>query len=179
MNRTIARREPDGSVHYTHCFSEEPPRPPCFERPRSLQSLGGRPPLRGLRFLGAALTVATALFWAAMLTSPPTSEARLTPPPKRAACIEAGRTVGAWFEAERHRRAWVQTSGYANFTFMLAWFNAAKNQCASGMIERSVENFRAIESMIAAMDDRHGPGDDDHSSPEVRWARDFFEDHRE
>ena len=158
MNRTIAHRERDGSVHYSHCYREEPARPPSLERRVRLPPDCRPRPLRGLRFVGAALGVATAMFWATMLTSPPTSEAALTVPETRAICIEAGRSAGVWFEAELNRRAWARTAGYDNFNVMLSWFNAATNQCASGMTEKSVKNFRAIEAMIAALDNRHGPG---------------------
>src|SRR5829696_9010189 len=145
MTKIISLREPDGSVHYSHCYGEECPTNPGFElRPR-LRFVHPTRPLRRTRLFGAAFGIAAAMFWGTMLTLPPTSEAALSSPESNARCIEAGRIVGTWFETELHRRAWASTSGYDNFNLMLAWFNTAMNQCTSGSVDRSAENFGAIE----------------------------------
>jgi hypothetical protein len=103
---------------------------------------------------GAALALAGTMFWCTMLTSPPTSKAALSGPEPNAPCTDAGLKLGRWFETELHRRAWAATGGYDNYNLMVAWRNAATSQCASGMVARSAENFRAIEAMIAALDER-------------------------
>jgi hypothetical protein len=71
-----------------------------------------------------------------------------------------GRRVGLWFETEIQRRAWVRTSGSDNFNLMLSWFRTAQDQCASGKTGKAVESLRALEGMIAALDD-HPPPDED------------------
>jgi hypothetical protein len=108
----------------------------------------------------AAFALATALFWLTMLTAPPTSQAALSHPASDAPCLEVGRRVGLWFETEIHRRAWVRASRHDSFNLMLAWFRTAQNQCASGKTGAAEESLRALEGMIAALDD-HPPPDED------------------
>jgi hypothetical protein len=158
MPMTISRREPDGSVHYSHCYSEERPTHPCFEPKLHMHLVHPTRPLRRTRLFGAAFVVAGAMFWGSMLTSPPTSEAGLSNPASRS-CIERGRIIGRWFESELPRRAWAG-KGHQDFQQMLAWFNAATNQCAAGLVQRSAENFRALEGLIASLDERRPRGDD-------------------
>ena len=155
MAKTIPRREPDGSVHYTHCYSEDVPSGPCFERRLRVQLVHPTRPLRRTRLFGIAFAVAGAMFWGTMLTSPPTSEAELSAPAS-SSCIERGRLVGRWFEKELPRRAWART-GQNELNNMLAWFNKATNQCAEGMAQMSAESFRFVESLMASLDERRGP----------------------
>jgi hypothetical protein len=110
---------------------------------------------------GAAFALATALFWGTMLTSPPTSEAALSSPGPEPSCVEAGRDVGVWVESEAYRRSWVRAEGYDNFNLLLAWAREAQRQCASGSNERAVENFRAIEGMIATIEEHRRPLEED------------------
>jgi hypothetical protein len=118
--------------------------------------------MRKVYLLGAAFTLATAMFWGTMLTSPPTTEAALSPSASEARCAAAGQSARVWVDTEAHRRAWVQVDGYDNFNLIQAWVREAQRQCASGAAERAVENFRAIESMIAARDEGRLPADEDH-----------------
>jgi hypothetical protein len=152
MPQIFSQREPDGSVHYSHCYSEELPTHPCFERRLRARLVHPTRPLRRTRLFGAALALAGAMFWATMLTSPPTSEAGLSAPAS-SSCIETGRMVGQYFETELPRRAWAR-SGNNEFNEMLAGFNAATNQCAAGMVQQSAETFRLVESQIASLDER-------------------------
>ena len=155
MGKTITIREPDGSLHYGCCYPEGIPRHSGFaRRPSLFRPTQHSPVLRRLRLFGAAFGVATAMFWATMLTSPPTSEARLEPAPLSASCTEAGRPAGVWFKTEMNRRAWSHTGRDHKFNLKLSQFNAAQAQCASGMTERSIKNFRAVEYMILAIDNR-------------------------
>jgi hypothetical protein len=108
----------------------------------------------------AAFALATALFWLTMLTTPPTSQAALSHPGSDAPCLEVGRRVGLWFETEIQRRAWVRSSRHDSFNLMLSWFRTAQDQCASGKTDKAVESLRALEGMIAALDD-HPPPDED------------------
>ena len=149
MTVAIATREPDGSIHYSRCYGEE-------VSWRSLQSPGGlrlsraARVKRGLRLSGAAI-VAAGAFWGTMLLDPPKSDAGLASA-SGTACVEARRRVGIWFDTERQRRAFVQTHGPANFEAMLPWFRTAQNQCVSGLNEESLRNFRALETMIAVLE---------------------------
>jgi hypothetical protein len=152
MPQTISRREPDGSVHYSHCYGENLPTHPCFERRLRARLIHPTRPLRRTRLFGAALALAGAMFWGTMLTSPPTSEAGLSAPAS-SSCIETGRMVGRYFEKELPRRAWAR-SGNNEFNEMLAGFNTATNQCAAGMAQQSAETFRLVESQIASLDER-------------------------
>ncbi len=117
--------------------------------------------MRKIYVFGAAFALATTLFWGTMLTSPPTSEAALSSPVPDPSCVEAGRDVGVWVESEAYRRSWVRAEGYDNFNLLLSWAREAQRQCASGSNERAVENFRAIESMIAALEEGRRPVDED------------------
>ena len=110
---------------------------------------------------GAAFALATALFWGTMLTSPPTTEAALSSPTSGLSCVEAGRGVGVWVEGEAYRRSSVQAKGYDNFNLLLSWVREAQRQCASGSNERALENFRAIEGLIATIEDHRRPVDED------------------
>jgi hypothetical protein len=158
MAKIITRHEPDGSLRYSHCYTEDLPTGPCFERKLHMHLVRPTRPLRRTRLFGAAFLVAAAMFWGTMLTSPPTSEATLSSP-ATSSCIERGRIIGSWFEKELTRRAW-SGKGHQEFNQMLAWFNAATNQCAAGLAQRSADNFRALEGLIASLDERrHQEGD--------------------
>ena len=117
--------------------------------------------MRKTYVFGAAFALATALFWGTMLTSPPTTEAALSSPASEPSCLEVGRGVSVWVEGEAYRRSWVRAEGYDNFNLLQAWVREAQRQCASGSSERAVENFRAIEGMIAALEERRRPADED------------------
>ncbi len=117
--------------------------------------------MRKIHVFGAAFTLATALFWGTMLTSPPTTEAALSSRASKPSCVEAGRGVRLWVDSETYRISWVRAEGADNFNVLLAWAREAQRQCASGSNERAVENFKAIESMIAAIEERRRPADED------------------
>jgi hypothetical protein len=160
MNAPVVIHHPDGSVSYSHCCREEMRRPPELPRqpiPRTALAFRSK---QGWILFAAAFALATALFWLTMLTAPPTSQAALSRPPSDAPCIEVGRRVGLWFETEVHRKAWARTSGYDNFNLMLTWFLTAQHQCASGKTGTAVESLRALEGMIAALDDHRWPDED-------------------
>ena len=110
---------------------------------------------------GAAFALATALFWGTMLTSPPTSEAALSSLGPEPSCIEAGRGVRLWVDTETYRRSRVRAEGADNFNLLLSWAREAQRQCASGSNERAVENFRAIEGMIATIEEHRRPLEED------------------
>ena len=117
--------------------------------------------MRKSHVFGAAFALATALFWGTMLTSPPKTEAALSSPAPEPTCLEIGRGVGVWIESEAYRRSWVRADGYDNFNLLLAWVREAQRQCASGSNGRAVENFRAIEGMIAALEEGRRPADEE------------------
>ena len=117
--------------------------------------------MRKLHLFGAAFALATALFWGTMLTSPPTTKAALSSATSQTSCSEAGRVVRVWADTEAHRRGWVQADGYDNFNLILAWVREAQRQCASGSPEQALENFRAVEGMIAALEERRRSADED------------------
>jgi hypothetical protein len=160
MHAPVAIRHPDSSVSYSHCCREEIPQPLELTTepvPRTALTFRSR---RGWIISAAAFALATALFWLTMLTAPPTSQAALSHPASDAPCIEVGRRVGLWFETEIHRRAWVRASRHDNFNLMLSWFRTAQDQCASGKTGPAVESLRALEGMIAALDDHPQPDED-------------------
>lgn len=66
-----------------------------------------------------------------------------------------------WLSTEAHRRAWVKADGYDNFNLIQAGVGSAERQCASGETERSVENFRALEGLIALLEEHRTPADED------------------
>lgn len=148
MNKPILLRHADGSMSVAYCCREEvsedlpgsrqPAPPPASARRRGK-----------LKILAIAFALATAMFWATMLTSPPVTEAALSEPSAQADCMEVQRALEPWFKAQVYQRASFPADGYDSFNLMLAWFGAATNQCASGMAKRALENFRSIESMIA------------------------------
>ena len=116
--------------------------------------------MRKLNIFAAAFALATALFWATMLTAPPTTQAALADDPSRRPCLKAGQNLAPWFEAEFNRRAYVGVRSHDDFNLMLGWFRAARNQCVSGMTDRSLANFQAIELKLARSVDRMPPEDD-------------------
>ena len=116
--------------------------------------------MRKIYVFAAAFALATALFWGTMLTSPPTTEAALSSPVSEPSCTEAGQGVGVWVESETYRRGWVRAEGYDNFNLILAGAREAQRQCASGSNERAVKNFRAIEGLIATLEERRRPSDE-------------------
>lgn len=160
MHAPVAIRHPDSSVSYSHCCREEIPQPPVLTTEPIPWTAQASRSQHGWIMFAAAFALATALFWLTMLTSPPTSQAALSHPASDAPCIEVGRRVGLWFETELHRRAGVRTSGSDNFNLMLSWFRTAQDQCASGKTGPAVESLRALEGMIAALDDQHRPDED-------------------
>ena len=117
--------------------------------------------MRKIYLFGAAFGLATVLFWGTMLTSPPTTEAALAAPASEPSCVAAGRGVGIWVESEAHRRSWGRAAKPDNFNLLLGWAREAQRQCASGSNERAMENFRAIEGLIATIEEHRRPVDED------------------
>ena len=103
--------------------------------------------------LAATVFSATA---AASLFSPETATRS-----KDRACIEAGQRLAPWFKAEAEREAQVGLGERDNFNLLLTWFRNAQSQCASGQTARAVENFKAVERMIAERVEQHQPEDED------------------
>ncbi len=57
--------------------------------------------------------------------------------------------MAPWFKAELNRRVYLGVSSRDDFNLMLAWFRAAQEQCFSGLVDRSLANFRAIEFKLS------------------------------
>ena len=117
--------------------------------------------MRKGHMLGAAFALAIAMFWGTMLASPPRTEAALSTFLSDGGCAGAGRNSGLWLEAQTQRRAWIKADSSDGFNLMAAWVREAQRQCESGATDRSVENFRAVEGMIAAQEKGRRPADDD------------------
>jgi hypothetical protein len=73
------------------------------------------------------------------------------------ACVEAGQRLAPWFKAETDRKVQVGLNERDDFNILVTWFRNAQSQCASGMTARAVENFHAIESMIAERVEQQQP----------------------
>jgi hypothetical protein len=73
------------------------------------------------------------------------------------ACLEAGQRLAPWFKAETDRKVQVGLNKRDDFNILVTWFRNAQSQCASGMTARAVENFHAIESMIAERVEQQQP----------------------
>jgi len=108
---------------------------------------------RRINMLAAALLLASAGFWATMLTTPPTSQATLTSP-QAATCLGTGESLEPWFKAELHRRASAAVARRDDFDVMLAWFQDARRKCAAGLTEPALKDFQAIADRIYANDRR-------------------------
>jgi len=108
----------------------------------------------------AALGLAGTVFSATM-AAPLLSSQAATPPAEQAACVEAGLRLAPWFKAEAEREAQVGLGERDNFNLLLTWFRKAQSQCASGQTARAVENFKAVERMIAERVEQHQPEDED------------------
>ena len=117
--------------------------------------------MRKLNAVVAAFVLATALVWATMLTTAPTTQAALSDDPSRTACLKAGQSLAPWFTAEFNRRAYGGVSGRDDFNLMLAWFRAAQSQCASGLTDRSLANLKALELKLAGSMNRTPPEEPD------------------
>ena len=108
----------------------------------------------------AALALAATVFSATTAVSLLRSEAA-TAPSRNAACAEAGQRLAPWFRAETERKAQVGLDERDDFNLLLTWFRNAQSQCASGQTARAVENFQAVEGMIARRVEQHQPADED------------------
>ena len=73
------------------------------------------------------------------------------------ACLEAGQRLAPWFKAETDRKVQVGLNKRDDFNILVTWFRNAQSQCPSGMTARAVENFHAIESMIAERVEQQQP----------------------
>jgi hypothetical protein len=107
----------------------------------------------------AALTLAAAVFSISTAASLHSSEAKQITP-LNVACIEAGQRLAPWFKAETERKAQVGLDARDDFNLLLTWFRNAQSQCASGQTTRAVENFKAVESMIAERAEQREPEDE-------------------
>ena len=108
----------------------------------------------------AALALAASVFSATTAASLLTSEAATTPP-QHAACVEVGQRLAPWFRAESERKAQVGLDEHDDFNLLLTWFRNAQSQCASGQTARAVENFQAVEGLIAKRVEQHQPADEE------------------
>lgn len=81
--------------------------------------------------------------------------------PQNAECVEAGQRLAPWFRAETERKAHIGLDARDHFNLLLTWFRNARNQCASGQTVRAVENFHAVEGMIAERVEQHQPEPED------------------
>ena len=113
--------------------------------------------MRKVHMLGAAFALATAMFWGTMLASPPRTEAALSTVPSEARCAEAGRISSLWVDAQTQRRAWIKADTSDDFHLIAAWVREAQRQSTSAATERSVDNFRAVDGMIAALEEHRRP----------------------
>jgi len=104
----------------------------------------------------AALALAAAVFSATAAASLFTAGANPVDP-QNPACVEAGQRLAPWFKAETERKVQVGLNERDDFNILVTWFRNAQSQCASGMTARAVENFHAIESMIAERVEQHQP----------------------
>jgi len=108
----------------------------------------------------AALVLAGAVFSATTGPALLSSEAA-TSTPQTVACVEAGQRLAPWFRAETERKALVGLEEQDDFNLLLTWFRNAQAQCASGQTARAVQNFRAVEGMIAERAEQRAPVPED------------------
>jgi len=108
----------------------------------------------------AALALAATVFSTTTAVSLLRSEAA-TAPSQNAACVEAGQRVAPWFRAETDRKAQVGLDERDDFNLLLTLFRNAQAQCASGQTARAVENFQAVEGLIARRVEQRQPPDED------------------
>ena len=108
----------------------------------------------------AALALAVTVFSATAAVSLLRSEAATTPS-QNAACVEAGQRLAPWFRAETERKAQVGLDERDDFNLLWTWFRNAQSQCASGQTARAVENFQAVEGLIAKRVEQRQPPDED------------------
>ena len=107
----------------------------------------------------AVLVLAGAVF--AATTAPALLTSTATSPSQKAACVEAGQRLAPWFRAESERKAQVGLDEQDDFNLLLTWFRNAQAQCAWGQTARAVENFQAVEGLIARRVEQHQPADED------------------
>jgi len=108
----------------------------------------------------AVLVLAGAVFSATTAPALLSTKAA-TSPSQKAACVEAGQRLAPWFRAESERKAQVGLDERDDFNLLLTWFRNAQSQCASGQTARAVENFQAVEGLIARRVEQHQPADED------------------
>jgi len=104
----------------------------------------------------AALALAAAVLSSTAVASLFTSDANKVDS-RNLACVEAGQRLAPWFKAETDRKVQVGLNKRDDFNILVTWFRNAQSQCASGMTARAVENFHAIESMIAERVEQQQP----------------------
>jgi hypothetical protein len=108
---------------------------------------------RAIGLSAGALGLATAAFWAAMVTWPPATEAALFAFPDRTSCLAAEQSLAPWFEGELHRTAQARAARHAAFDPMLATFGEAQSRCAAGRADEALADFQDLANQIAKLEE--------------------------
>ncbi len=122
------------------------------------ERLGRKDANRRNRYDFLAALVLTGTVFSATTAASLFSPEAATSTSKKVACVEAGQRLAPWFRAETERKAMVGLNERDDFNLLLTWFQSAQGQCASGQTARAVENFQAVESMIAERAQQREPG---------------------
>ena len=110
---------------------------------------------------GVVLALGIALLWATSAASLLSSDAARSSA-QDTVCVEAGRKLAPWFQAEADRKAQIGFGSRDDFNLMLTWFKRAQSQCASGLTDQAAQNLQAIERMVAQRtEQRHLEPEDD------------------
>ena len=101
-----------------------------------------------------AFAFGIALLWATSAASLLRSDAAHSSA-QNTVCVEAGRRLAPWFQAEADRKAQIGLGLRDDFNLMLTWFKRAQSQCASGLTDQATQNLQAIEIMVAQRAEQH------------------------
>ena len=128
---------------------------------RRAERLGRKEANRRNRYDVLAALVLTGIVFSATTAPALLSSKAATSPSQKAACVEVGQRLAPWFRAETERKAQVGLDERDDFNLLLTWFRNAQSQCTSGQTARAVENFQAVEGLIAKRVEQHQPADED------------------
>jgi hypothetical protein len=101
-----------------------------------------------------AFAFGVALLWVTSAASLFRSDAA-HPSVQNTICVEAGRRLTPWFQAEADRKAQIGLGSRDDFNLMLTWFKRAQSQCTSGLTDQATQNLQALENMVAQRAEQH------------------------
>lgn len=94
--------------------------------------------------------VSAGMFWAIMLTDPPTTSASVQQIATGSRCLAAEEAIKPRLNAELVQRRWAGGEGSTYHNHLQHAFEAARIHCRAGRISASLATFQAVSNRLAA-----------------------------